>query len=462
MAFLEYIAATSATGTLWPIIKEKIKDAGSDFIKEKFKEAVKSLVPVDSRAAQAWQKAAEEALAKSLAKFIERAEVALDDAEADVGSYAAAFNDLIASSAVQKELARAFVGETPSSAPIAEIWMRMELRPLPNNFDWNPVLRQYQKILTASVGQTEILKKALDTLNLARIAKNTEASLPRTPGFNLSGYKKAIIASHGYLKLQQLAVEAQHSTPIGMKKVFVNPNVIEQGALPSDFYCLPIEDQALLRSGKLKEHHVLDGKKIEQFTEMLKNATPQMGLTFATAASQPLIVLTGDPGSGKSTLLQYLSLEWAEIPDPAAFSMAPVPLLIELRRYAEQREKNPAVTDFPSFLQHGTDQTWQLEAPQVESALASGKAWLLLDGFDEVFDQSMRDEIISRITHATIAWNNIRIVVTTRSFGYRPESLQQAGFLHGHIQPFDNEQIANFLERWHSQITDANKADLYI
>ena len=267
MPIAETIAATTATGTLWPIIRDSIRDAGGDFLTDKFKEAVKNLIPTNKDAAKEWQKAADEVLAKSLAKFIERAEVALEDADVeDVGAYTAAFKDLLASGAVQNELARGFLGNNPSSSEIAQVWEQMGLRDLPEGFDWSPILKQYQKTLTAAAGQTEVLKKALDTLNLARIADDTEASRPHTPGFDLTGYRKAIIATHSHLKLQQLAAEAQNKTPISMRKIFVDPNVLEQEALSSDFYCLPLEDQARLRAGSLEKHHLLDEQTIERFT----------------------------------------------------------------------------------------------------------------------------------------------------------------------------------------------------
>lgn len=464
MDFISAVAVANGVGVLWPVIQEKLKEAGGEFIKTRFSEALAELVPA-GRGDKGWDKATGVVLAQSLPKLVERAEVALKDVDVDlengdvrdVGAYAAAFSDLLASGAVQATLARAFVGDTPSEVVLREVWGQMGLRALPDGFEWGPAIKQFCKTVTVAAGKDEKIKAVLDTANLARIAETAELSSPRTPGFNLSGYRQAIRAAHGNLKLQQLAAEAQVKTPVGLRQVFVNPHVIEQGSLPEDFYRLPIEDQHRLRAGTLEKHHVLDEETLKKFAELFKAARPEGALEFI--ANQQWLVLTGDPGSGKSTLMQCLALEWA---DKAGTKEAPgaVPLLIELRRYAEQRGDNERVVDFPSYLQHGTDQAWQLEAKAVEKALENGEASLVLDGFDEVFDAQMRGEIESLMLRAKIAWPEAQIILTTRPYGYKPAVLQQAGFHHAHVQPFDDAQVQAFLERWHQQIEDVDRADL--
>jgi predicted NACHT family NTPase len=91
-------------------------------------------------------------------------------------------------------------------------------------------------------------------------------------------------------------------------------------------------------------------------------------------------VILGDPGAGKSSLLQYLALGWAEQRESVA--AAPIPLLIELRTYARDKQRAKC-TDLLSFHPRGK-YTCRLNQQQLHDKLRAGQAIALFDGVDEV------------------------------------------------------------------------------
>ncbi len=74
----------------------------------------------------------------------------------------------------------------------------------------------------------------------------------------------------------------------------------------------------------------------------------------------------------------------------------------------------------------------------------------MFDGLDEVFDPAKREEIITDIHRFTNNYKNVRVIVTSRVIGYKPQKLRDAEFNHFMLQDLSAEQIEDFMQRWHN------------
>ena len=59
---------------------------------------------------------------------------------------------------------------------------------------------------------------------------------------------------------------------------------------------------------------------------------------------------------------------------------------------------------------------------------------MLFDGLDEVFDPAQREEVITDIHRFTNDYPNVRVIVTFRIIGYKPQRLRDAEFRHFMLQ----------------------------
>ena len=107
-------------------------------------------------------------------------------------------------------------------------------------------------------------------------------------------------------------------------------------------------------------------------------------------AKQKRVVVLGDPGSGKSTLLKHLARRLA------GEDAAPLPILVPLNAYADALSR--ADRNVQHYLaEHFAGQAQGIAglAPLFESAIAQGRAVILLDGLDEV--QRDRAHLVNKV-----------------------------------------------------------------
>ncbi len=169
----------------------------------------------------------------------------------------------------------------------------------------------------------------------------------------------------------------------------------------------------------------------------------------------PYFVILGDPGSGKSTLLQYIALNWARTPLSSVIEQ-PIPLLIELRSYVRDRNSGQC-RDFLEFFHKGSV-ICRLNQHELNEQLKAGKVLVMFDGLDEVFAPAQREEVITDIHRFTNDYPNVRVIVTSRIIGYKPQRLRDAEFRHFMLQDLESDQIQDFIYRWH-ELTFTDEAD---
>ncbi|MCG8367053.1 MAG: NTPase (NACHT family), partial [Pseudanabaenales cyanobacterium] len=136
--------------------------------------------------------------------------------------------------------------------------------------------------------------------------------------------------------------------------------------------------------------------------------------------------------------MQYLALEWVE------GNSDPLPLLIELRDYVLAQS-----THFLEFLHRGRGADWQFDQQQLHQHLLENPTLVMFDGLDEVFDLATQSAVINDIIRFTQQYPQTRVLVTSRIIGYNPERFQHAEFRQFTIQPLDETEIHEFIDRWY-------------
>ncbi|WP_366510700.1 HEAT repeat domain-containing protein [Moorena sp. SIO3F7] len=81
-------------------------------------------------------------------------------------------------------------------------------------------------------------------------------------------------------------------------------------------------------------------------------------------------------------------------------------------------------------------------------------------GLDEVFEPGKREDVIKEIHRFTNKYPKVRVIVTSRVIGYKPQRLRDAEFRHVMLQDLESEQIQTFIQQWHElTFTDTDQAD---
>jgi len=283
----------------------------------------------------------------------------------------------------------------------------------------------------------------LETADYGWPQPDTDGTLQ--PGFDVAAYRRCLQANYGYLKLYTLD-STDRADNIKLWSMFIEQTARE--ALPPSRYELPLDLKRQLQDedalGEDLSAEALDYYRREYFQQ------PARKVLAAVAESQRCVVL-GDPGAGKSTLLQYLGLEWVEN------DAADLPLLIELREYALAGSAN-----FLEFLHRGRGVDWHFDPTVLHDYLTQRPTLVMFDGLDEVFDRATQAAIIDDIIRFAQQYPPAKILVTCRIIGYNPERLQHAEFRHFTIQPLDDGEVDEFIERWYDLAmgSDADKVRL--
>ncbi|NUP22444.1 MAG: NACHT domain-containing protein [Streptomyces sp.] len=269
----------------------------------------------------------------------------------------------------------------------------------------------------------------------------------------LRRYSTRIRETYGRLDLDVLipTEEGEHP-PVGLAEVFVAPTVRADPPpveLPRDIR------QRLVDAGEWPSSLPpgLEREALERARRAYTDRPARDVLELLADPGEHRIVLLGDPGAGKSTLARHLALTLTqEMPagDPLEPLAGRVPLVVELREYAAGEWRERTFEDFLKHL-HGT-KGMAPPVAVVERLLAEGRAVVVFDGLDELFDPAAREQVGHRIADFAGRYGEagVRVVVTSRVIGYRRGVLDSAGFAHHMIQDLSKEQIARFAGQWYA------------
>ncbi len=185
-------------------------------------------------------------------------------------------------------------------------------------------------------------------------------------------------------------------------------------------------------------------------TALADKLNPALAPAHDLVRDTPFLVVLGDPGAGKSTLARYVMLALAEGHAHERLGLEDVwlPILFPVAAFAEARERQPdlAPLDYLSEYYKGLSQ------PDYGSlfrrALLGGRALLLLDGLDEVREGRLE---LARCLEAFVReWDapGNRFVATSRSAGYDDAPLDDTLFVRATIQPFADDDVRLFAQKW--------------
>jgi HEAT repeat protein/energy-coupling factor transporter ATP-binding protein EcfA2 len=275
------------------------------------------------------------------------------------------------------------------------------------------------------------------------------------PERDFSIYFAALNKRYGQVDLNALTPpQKDEYLQLQLRSVFIEQNVREDPPpveLPKELL------EKLQRDQDVHAEDLPEGVSVEDLGPMRdayleKSARPVIDI-LSDKKNQRVIIL-GNPGSGKSTLARYvlLSLIGSEGDQRlrGAFD-GWLPLLIELRSYTGLRAENRFSTflEFLDFMSR--NEAWGLNKETLHHYLKTdGRAIVIFDGLDEIFDPTDRERIASRIVEFSNDYPNAHIIVTSRVIGYRRKILTDAGFKHFTLQDLDEQQVAAFVDRWYS------------
>ena len=327
-------------------------------------------------------------------------------------------------------------------------WVALGDAALPKEFDWEQLTKGYLRKVKGLIREDAELSRQLELNYVEQTKANTDELVGVGVEFDLAEYQESLKERFGSLSLDSLDTTGAAYDNLRLWKIFVAQDVRECAEFAPQMYELPkerlLELQAAGEIDPLLSIDALEQQRRSYAERPVESVRGVVGLEGADSVLRSVIL--GDPGSGKSTLLRALALSWADKP-AAALKDEPIPLLIELRLYAQDKEKG-VCNDFLEYLHRGNT-ACRLNQLELDALLKSGKAIALFDGVDEVFDPKLREAVVTDIHRFSNRYRAVQMVVTSRWLGYKAEALRKAEFSHYMLQDLNDEQIEDFLEKWH-------------
>ena len=180
----------------------------------------------------------------------------------------------------------------------------------------------------------------------------------------------------------------------------------------------------------------------------------------------PRILLEGGPGQGKSTITQmaaqvyrekFLKTRESESREPLwhRISQLRIPVRVELRELANWISQNSDGT-FEQYIATSLSRDSggaSVLPDDIHRLLQHSSLILLLDGLDEIGNDSLRDQVLDEALAAigrfeTALHANVRIVLTTRPPAVLGRWSKLKGFLRVVLAPMNAQRIDDYLERW--------------
>ena len=413
---------------LGTVLGDLTKGAGEDFVKDFFKDSLKSGIRRFQKDALAV------VMGKAIAQFLYLVQQELEASgmrKADLQKYNPALQKFIRHKAVKSWLSKAFEPgcQALDGKSLIAVWSEMQLPDLPEEFSWGKIGRVYLNRVEDMIGESQELKELFATKQLVDINQTTQQLAGVVPDFDLERYCESLRETYDRLKLN--AVDITYSQyKVRLWSIFVPQNVRE--ALPPSRYEFP--------KGLEQRPENVSPDEWEQYRQLFLEKPVHPVLEILRDPDCPYAVILGDPGAGKSSLLQYLALDWAENPT------AQIPLLIELRQYVTDENKPK---DFLEFFHQGKRKICELNQLQLHEQLELGNALVMFDGLDEIFDAHIRDGVITEIIAFTNKYKRARVIVTSRIIGYNSGRLENAEFRHFTLEDLNDSQIRDFVQKWH-------------
>ncbi|NCT64903.1 MAG: DUF1257 domain-containing protein [Microcystis aeruginosa G13-01] len=437
---------TQAAGSLVRSVMQELAIEGAkDYGKEFFKNSLGKVLHLPEKDVQ------KEAYGKAMKEFLELFQQQLEMANLEddqIKNFEKPLKTFIKDDQVKPILGDAFDIDCQvlDTLRLAQSWQRLNLPPLPAEFNWEKLGKFYLRKTQEIIENSEKLRAVFLVKLQDRDSQNIQEIAGVKTDYNLDNYGEGLKKEYGHLKLECLDTTTYEQ--IKLWRMFVPQNVRRCKQFIPQLYELPKEVlQELVDRGEITQAELeaieaeLERKRREYVNEKLDPV-----LNIVNSSEYRRTVILGDPGAGKSSLLQYLALNWAE-KELSQRVLFPLPLLIELRIYARDKDEKKCQNILEFF--HQGNLICHLNQLALDDKLEKGQALVLFDGLDEVFNPQLREEIVTDIKRFSIEYPQVQIIVTSRWLGYKAEELNHAGFEHFMIQDLDQNQIEDFIQRWH-------------
>ena len=119
-----------------------------------------------------------------------------------------------------------------------------------------------------------------------------------------------------------------------------------------------------------------------------------------------------------------------------------------LRDYAQEQRVRPC--SIIEYLEAHSKREFQIEAPSgaFKLLLVSGRILIVFDGLDELIEIKDRSDVCSAVAHFALEYPVAPILVTSREVGYEQAPLDRAQFSHYNLNPFGDEQVKEYADKW--------------
>lgn len=247
------------------------------------------------------------------------------------------------------------------------------------------------------------------------------------------------------VKFAGIAVEGQEiEKSEKLAHIFVMPDVLED---VNNHVSLDIEELEAGKNLQLLQRESRSGRKFLASQLLSQNRSNKF-------------VLLGAPGSGKTTLLSFFAVMLAQnYPEKLGWDAERdcLPILIKIRDFARLSDVN--LLDYARQFAEKTMSVKPLPPGFFEYWLADGRAMILLDGLDEVVEESKRYAVVQQIENFLGQYHQNLAIITSRPAGYKRDFFNSSEFEHYQLQLLDNAKVDEFIDHWYdSRVRDSAEA----
>ena len=289
---------------------------------------------------------------------------------------------------------------------------------------------------------------------------------------NTNTYIKFKVAKQDYLeqlenwfddvKFAGIAVPGQEVEKSDkLAQIFVMPDVEED---------IKRQDSGIINQAEWKDvvSDISLGKRqqelfLEQRQRALINRSGNQFIAskLLTQSDSNKFVLLGAPGSGKTTLLSYFAVILAQN-QVEKLGLNPkvdyLPIIIRMRDLSRLGEIS--ILDYAKQFAENSMSVKNLPEGFFEYWLEDGRALILLDGLDEVAEESKRYKVVQRIENFLGQFQHNIAIITSRPAGYKRDFFRTEEFPHYELLAFDDEKVEAFVNRWYdSRFQDKAEAE---
>jgi predicted NACHT family NTPase len=248
------------------------------------------------------------------------------------------------------------------------------------------------------------------------------------------------------VKFAGIAVEGQEiEKSEKLAQIFVMPDVLED---VNTHISLDIQELEAGKNLQLLQRESRSGRKFLASQLLNQNRSNKF-------------VLLGAPGSGKTTLLSFFAVMLAQnYPEKLGWDAERdcLPILIKIRDFA--RLSDISLLDYARQFAEKTMSVKRLPEGFFEYWLADGRAMILLDGLDEVVEESKRYAVVQQIENFLGQYHQNLAIITSRPAGYKRDFFNSSEFEHYQLQLLDDAKVDEFIDHWYdSRVPDAAESE---